>query len=214
MSKLQKRIRERRSLLGLTLLEIADKLGVREATVQRYESGEIKNIKHETVRSLADILGCSPQYLMGWTDRLTDGDEASLSPIPSENVFMRPVYNSVSAGFGAVANDVVDYVPTVINAPGEKDLYIWITVKGDSMSPLIDDGSRILVKKQSSVDDGQIAVVLIEGEEAFVKKIKISAESVELVSVNPYYPPLRFEGEDIRKIRIVGLVKEVSKSLQ
>ena len=154
---------------------------------------------------------------MGWTDRLTDGDEASLSPIPSENVFMRPVYNSVSAGFGAVAeNDVVDYVPTVINAPGEKDLYIWITVKGDSMSPLIDDGSRILVKKQSSVDDGQIAVVLIEGEEAFVKKIKISdRDQSSLCQSTLTTLPSDLKARDIRKNpHIVGLVKEVSKSLQ
>lgn len=214
MTKLQERIKERRSALGLTLLEIALRLGVKEATVQRYESGEIKNIKHETVAQLARILRCSPQYLMGWSDKLSD-DEPSLSPLPSTNVFMRPVYNSVAAGFGAVAeNNAVEYLPTVIGSPSEKELYIWITVKGDSMSPLIDDGSKILIKKQSSVDDGQIAVVLIDGEEAVVKRVKLDKNAIELHSVNPYYPPRRFEGEDAQKILVVGLVKEVSKELQ
>lgn len=66
MSKIQERIKERRLLLGLTLLQIANKLGVKEATVQRYESGEIKNIKHDTVLELSQILECSPSYLMGW----------------------------------------------------------------------------------------------------------------------------------------------------
>lgn len=62
------RIKERRNALGLTLLEIAEQLNVKEATVQRYESGEIKNIKHETIVNLAEILKCSPSYLMGWDD--------------------------------------------------------------------------------------------------------------------------------------------------
>ncbi len=70
MSNLQERIKERRSSLGLTLLEVADQLGIKEATMQRYESGEIKNIKHETVANLAKIFHCSPSYLMGWEDNI------------------------------------------------------------------------------------------------------------------------------------------------
>lgn len=68
MPTIQERIKERRISCGLTLLEVADRLGVKEATVQRYESGEIKNIKHESIVNLANILNCSPAYLMGWTD--------------------------------------------------------------------------------------------------------------------------------------------------
>jgi transcriptional regulator with XRE-family HTH domain len=66
MGTLQDRIKQRRELLGLTLLEIANRLGVKEATVQRYESGEIKNIKHTTIVRLAEILHTTPTYLMGW----------------------------------------------------------------------------------------------------------------------------------------------------
>lgn len=66
MGILNDRIKERRLQLGYTLLYIADRLGVKEATVQRYESGNIKNIKHETIVSLAEILKCDPAYLMGW----------------------------------------------------------------------------------------------------------------------------------------------------
>lgn len=68
MGILNDRIRQRRQQLGFTLLYIADQLGVKEATVQRYESGDIKNIKHETVVSIAEILRCDPAYLMGWQD--------------------------------------------------------------------------------------------------------------------------------------------------
>ena len=63
---LNERIKERRMQLGMTLLDVANELGVKEATAQRYESGKIKNIKHETILRLSDVLHCSPAYLMGW----------------------------------------------------------------------------------------------------------------------------------------------------
>ena len=68
MGTLNDRIKCRRQQLGYTLLYIAEQLGVKEATVQRYESGDIKNIKHETVVSIAKILRCDPAYLMGCQD--------------------------------------------------------------------------------------------------------------------------------------------------
>lgn len=66
MAEINDRIKEQRLLSGKTLLEVAEYLGVKEATAQRYESGEIKNIKHETIVSLARLFNCSPAYLMGW----------------------------------------------------------------------------------------------------------------------------------------------------
>ena len=71
MSVLNDRIKERRLAQGMTLLEVANKLGVKEATMQRYESGEIKNVKQETVVKLAEIFDCTPSYLMGWDNTIT-----------------------------------------------------------------------------------------------------------------------------------------------
>ena len=71
MSTINERIKERRQSLNMTLVELADAVGVRDATVQRYESGAIKNISHEMVCKLSEALQCSPAYLMGW-----ESDEA------------------------------------------------------------------------------------------------------------------------------------------
>lgn len=68
MKALQIRLRERRNALNLTLSQVASALGITEATVQRYESGEIKNIKYNTIIKLAEILHCSPTYLLGWEE--------------------------------------------------------------------------------------------------------------------------------------------------
>ena len=68
MSSIQERLKSRRAELGMTLAQIAEITGVREATVQRWESGAIKSIKYETIAVLADALHCTPSYLMGWED--------------------------------------------------------------------------------------------------------------------------------------------------
>lgn len=72
MSILQKRIKEQRLKQNKTLLEVAEYVGVKEATLQRYESGEIKNIPHDKITAIAECLNCSPSYLMGWSDNVKD----------------------------------------------------------------------------------------------------------------------------------------------
>lgn len=81
MPSLQERIKEMRLSCGLTLLQVANKLGIKEATMQRYESGGIRNIKHETIVALAEIFGCTPSYLMGWTDEINEPDIVVHPPI-------------------------------------------------------------------------------------------------------------------------------------
>lgn len=66
MSIINERIKQRRLEIGLTLAEVADAIGVKEATAQRYESGAIKNISHEIICKLSETLRCTPSYLMGW----------------------------------------------------------------------------------------------------------------------------------------------------
>lgn len=68
METLQERLKKRRRQLGLTLAQVAEQIGVKEATVQRYESGAIANIKYQTILKLSETLKCSPAYLLCWTD--------------------------------------------------------------------------------------------------------------------------------------------------
>lgn len=77
MPEIKERIKEMRIRRGLTLLEVAERIGVKEATVQRYESGSIKNIKHETICKLAEVFACDPGYLMGWSMDSSNNPTAS-----------------------------------------------------------------------------------------------------------------------------------------
>lgn len=208
-----KMINQRRTELKLTLEQVGQAVGVGKSTVKKWEDGYISNMRRDKIALLAKVLKMNPVSFI--TGEFKEEEENQATPLPQTNVFMRPVYDSISAGFGVIAQDVpVDYMPTYITCPSEQDKYIWINVHGDSMSPLIDDGSKILIKKQTSVDSGQIAAVLVDDEEAVVKKVLYNDNTVELHSVNPYYPPRVFKNNDVTRVQILGLVKEVSKSLQ
>ena len=203
---LGERIKFFRERKGLGLTELASLVNISKQSLYKYENNIITNIPSDKIEMIAKKLDTTPAILMGW--------ESNVSALPNDKIFMRPLYNSVAAGIGAVAdNTILTYIPTFISNSTEKDMYIWVNVQGDSMSPLIDDGSKILIKKQESVDSGQIAVVLIDGEEAVVKKVEYGSDYVTLISINPYYPPRRFEGKEVLRLRVVGLVKEVSKEL-
>ena len=77
MAILNNRIKEKRLESGKTLLDLAKHIGVAEATMQRYESGVIKNIRYETIVKIAKYLDCNPSYLMGWED---DTEEKNAPP--------------------------------------------------------------------------------------------------------------------------------------
>lgn len=201
-----KLIHDRRTLLKMTLEEVGNIVGVSKSTVKKWESGDISNMRRDKIALLAKALKISPVELIV--------EESSAIPLPLTDVYMRPIYDSAAAGFNVLAQDtVVGYMPTLITVPSEQEQYIWVNVVGDSMSPKIDNGDKVLIRRQESVDSGQIAVVLIDGEEAVVKRVMYGDDWIELHSINPYYPPRRFEGADVQRVRVMGLVKEVSKTI-
>ena len=198
-----------RTSRNMTQEELGSIIGVKKAAVQKWESGMVQNLKRDTIKKLADYFEVSPASF------IDDPEPSNISNvIPAENLHMIPVFASVSAGFGAYASDeILEYIPTVLTNPYEANVTLGIKVTGNSMYPKIEDGDTIVVRKQESVDSGSIAVILLDGEEGLVKKVKYGRGWVELHSFNPYYPVRRFEKQETQKITVVGLVKEVCKKL-
>lgn len=125
-----------------------------------------------------------------------------------------PVFESVSAGFGAyAANDIIDYIPVVIKNPRDVEDTIAIKVTGDSMYPKIEDGDLVVVRRQTSVDKGDIAVVLLDGEEGLVKKVMYGDDWIELHPINPEYKTRRFDGAEVQRLQVVGKVIQIIKNL-
>lgn len=109
-----------------------------------------------------------------------------------------PILGSVRAGYGgAVFEEIVGYEPVQASSLQRDEAYFWLSVTGDSMEPVLCEGDLVLVRKQTSVDNGSMAVMLVGGEEGLVKKIFYGPDWIELHSLNPAYAVRRFEGPDV-----------------
>ncbi len=218
MLEINRRIKERRLAKGMTLLELANKIGVREATVQRYESGAIKNIKYNTLIKIAEALDCKPEYLMSWSDK-PHGN--SNNPKQKKNSVRIPVYGNIAAGVPIEEiEDVEDWEDFEINGNNGHD-YIALRIKGDSMTPRICDGDVIIIRLQPTVENGELAAVRVndgfaDSVDATCKRVKFTVDGgIMLQSLNPDYPPMYYSRQDIleKGVEIIGKVVELRGKL-
>lgn len=208
------RIKQRRKELGLSAETVAEALGVSRATVYRYESSDIEKVPASVLTPLAEILETTPAFLMGW-DEGHDLASTGLDIYPSEELMVDiPIIGKVSAGLGNLACEEVEGTEKVAASSVKSgETYFFLKIKGDSMSPLFLENDLVLVRRQSSIDSGSYAVVLIDEEDGVVKKVKYGPDWIELHSENPYYPVRRFDKEEVLRCRIIGLVTEVKRKL-
>ena len=225
--KIGRRIKAAREEKGMTQEALGKILGLNKSSIQRYETGKIQKIKLPILENIAFILDVNPSWLALKTDDpkyygentnapgslLNDPIESNISCVlPNENIRMIPVYESVSAGFGAYAdNYITEYMPLYIESDEEAENTMCIKVHGNSMYPKIEDGDWIQVLRQDWCNDEQIVVVLIDGEEGVVKKVKFGENAISLISINPEYAPRVFEGSEQERLRILGIVKKIIK---
>ena len=197
-----KRIRQKREELGMSLQDVATKLDVNKTSVMRWEKGETGKIKLPVVEKLAQVLSTTPEYLMGWESSVQE-----ISPYrPGHKI---PILGRISAGLPLYAQEQIEgYTVTDLNGGDE---YFALRVTGDSMNAArINDGDLLIVKKQEAVDNGDIAIVSVDGESATVKRFFRTDHTVTLMpqSFNPVH---QMQVYDLRNtdIRIIGKVVKV-----
>lgn len=196
MSQLSTTLKQRRKELGLTLAQIADAMGVTEATVQRWESGNIKSIRYEKIGKLAEVLKISPAILMGWDDASNPNIPKNISPLPRMKQWK--VLGGTACG-EPIFRELDD---EAVVAPANIDADFVFRCVGDSMiNARIFDGDIVFVKS-GPVEDGQIGVVRI-GEEYTLKRIYRGPDYLELRAENPMYPAKIIRGEQ-ENAEIVG----------
>ena len=209
-SKVGDYIKSLRKSKGLTQEELGNMIGVKKAAVQKWESGMVQNLKRNTIKQLSDIFEVSPASFIDNDDPI----ESNATILPQEKIRMIPVYESVSAGFGAYAdNYILEYIPLFISSDEEAHNTLCIKVQGNSMYPKIEDGDSIQVLKQDWCESGQVAIVLIDDENAVVKKVQYDKSSITLLSFNPEYAPRVFKGAERDRLKILGIVRKVIKDI-
>ena len=187
-----KRLRHER---GMTLEELARELGTTRQTIHRYENGTITNIPPEKVERLAEALGTSPSDLMGW--------RADFDNLYSITVKRLPMLGDIACGEPIYAEEEHE---SYCAADAELDADFCLRAKGDSMiGARINDGDVVFIRSQDSVDNGEIAAVII-GDEATLKRVYYYPEEGKLVlsPENPRYAPLVYVGDELNSIKIIG----------
>lgn len=190
-------IYNRRMELGLTMKQVADAVGVSEGTISRWESGDIANMRRDKIAALAKKLLLSPAVIMGWEEK---------PDIRSRQI---PVYGRVAAGIPIEAvENIIDFEEIPVDWKGE---YGCLIIKGDSMSPRILDGDRVVVKRQDDAESGDIVIAIINGHDGVCKKLIKHADGITLQSLNPAYDPMYFsrESQESVPVTIWGKVVEL-----
>ncbi len=209
-----------RKEMKLSQKEFAEKLNMNARTYASYERGE-RDISTSVILNICKTLGISSDRLLGNTvtcnePSLSDSNEYhGFDVLNKDNIYMIPIFGSVSAGFGAYAdNHVIGYEPIYLNNPSEAEETIAIAVKGDSMYPKIEEDDLVIVHKQDYFENGDIVVAVVCGEDdGFVKRAFKSDAKLTLESINPAYPPMIFSGAKLDEIKIMGVVKKIIKSV-
>lgn len=192
------KLRSLRKERNMTQVDLAKALGLDKSSIAKYESaGIIPSV--ETLQKIAAFFNVSIDYLLN--ARLYD----------INNIVNVEIIGTVVAGRDGIATYEFLGVSQAINI-NDKEEYKYLKVRGDSMSPQIMEGDLALVRLQSDVDSGDLAVVIIDGEEGVIKKIQKTENSISLISFNPMYETRVFVGKDMAKIRIFGKVVKVERS--
>lgn len=197
------KIKHLRLSKGLSQETLGEMVGVKKAAINKYETGRVVNIKRTTLQKLADALGVSPADLLDDSEAVHKSTGVSI-----------PIVSSIVAGLPAdVYEDPQGYeeISRELARTGE---FICLKVKGDSMSPVIQDGDLVVIRSQQDVDSGDIAAVRINGDESTLKQVQKSEAGITLIAYNPsVYPPHFYSNKEIEElpIEIDGKVVEMKR---
>ena len=185
----------------LTQNDVAVMLGISRQAYSNYETGK-REPDLQMLKKISDFFGVTVDYLLGKTET-TENEKKHGIKIP--------VYGTVAAGIPIEAiTDIEDYeeITEDMALDGE---YAALRIKGDSMEPKISEGDIVIVRLQSTIETGEIAIVIVNGDEATCKKIKKTPEGVMLISFNPAYEPMFYSNKEIEQlsVRIWGKVVEL-----
>ena len=177
----------------------AKKLVKTKKTVQRYETGEIR-ISNELLVNIAAALSLE-------VSALTEGVEHFLGfDTVDDRLVNIPIVGRVSCGHGVFVIEEVERGEAVPRSWLNGGQYFFTRAQGNSMSGArIQDGDLVLIRRQSDVDDGEIAAIVID-DQVFLKRIYKRNGTIILQSENPEYPPII---ADPKRCFIVGKMKKI-----
>lgn len=195
---LYENIKTRREALGLTKSALAELIGYDRSMITKVEQGKV-DLTQSKILAFAEALKTTPSQLMGWDDEPV---ASNLLTLPSTKKV--PLLGTIACGEPILAEEnVSDY----INMDNSIHADFALKCKGDSMiNARIFDGDIVYIRKQSDVENGEIAAVLINNleTEATLKRVYKTDSSIRLCAANPTYADMVYEKEAMNDVTIIG----------
>ncbi len=198
------RIKELRENKNLTQTELAELLGFKTyTTVSKWESND-NYPKGKDLKRLSEIFGVTSDYLLGLTA------ESLLNKISK---FIKiPVLGVITCGDPILAEqNIIDYKEEIADNLPSGELF-YLQTKGNSMTPTIPENSFVMIRKQETVENNEIAAVLVNGDtEATLKRVRFQGDTIILMPDNSEHNPIIANEEN--PVRIIGKAIKVSIDL-
>lgn len=190
--------------------ELSEKTGIAKSSLSEYINGKYE-AKQDGVYLLAKALDVNEAWLMGLDVPMERNIKTDILGNP---VVSLPLLGTVKAGYNYLAQE--NWIGTVDvekNLVGDGKDYFALKVKGDSMAPVFVEGDIVIIKKQNDCENNEFAVVIINGDEGTLKKIKKTDNGIILQPLNPAYGPVMYTKEEMETIPIiiVGVVKQLKR---
>lgn len=208
----QNNIRSARKAAHLTMKELGARIGLAESTISQYETGK-RDPDNTTLLMIAEELNTSVSYL------LNENKNRHLAV--TDDVIKLPLLNEVAAGYTGRAyedydNGSIEIPRSYLKGHPIEDFFM-LRVKGDSMYPLYIEGDIVLVLKQKTLNrSGDIGVIRYDGDNATLKKVEyvMGEDWMRLIPINPQYPPMMIENEDLELCEVLGVPRMVIREVQ
>lgn len=201
-NELIKRLKAVMDTKEISAAELSRLSGIRASSISDYLNAKYEP-KQDKIDLMARALNVSPAWLMGYN--------TEESPTRHAKGIRIPVLGRVAAGIPIEAVTDVDDWEEIPEAMAKNGEYFALRIKGESMSPKLQPGDIVIVKKQNDVDTGDTAIVLVNGNDATVKQIKKTEAGIMLVGLNlEVYQPHFYSNKEIEElpVKIIGKVIE------
>lgn len=203
MLTLYENIKNRREELGMTKVRLAELVGYDRSMITKIEQGKV-DLTQSKIAAIAKALQTTTMNLMGDDGSSDIPDAPNVIPLPKTRKV--PLLGTIACGEPILAiENVEDYVD--MDADTHADFAL--RCKGDSMiNARIFDGDIVYIRKQDTVENGEIAAVLIDGteseSEATLKRFYNEGDKIRLSAENPMYKDQQFHGEAMNSVRVIG----------
>lgn len=178
-----------------TTYRLAETIGLSPATISRYTTGGIDEPKLPTIQAIAERYGVNPLWLMGQKGQGKYTD-------PTEQPKRIPIVGTIACGKPIIAEQHIEGYEYV--SEGAK-IDFCLRAKGDSMvGARIFDGDLVYIRQQPEVENGEIAAVMVNSNDATLKRVHKYRGMIVLRPENPTCSEQVLKGPECRNVRIIG----------